>query len=310
MRPELGRDLTEPHPIVAEPSPHRWRWAGVFLSGLALWVVSVIVTAVTDNPTLIPTVVLLGSFLVPATAVIFYLDHAPSATITAQRVFFAFAYGGVVGVLAASLLEAWLLEDGPLVYLGVGLIEEFAKLVVLLIAAIGISRYRMRDGIILGAAVGFGFAAFESAGYALNALFTPFGPSLANLVYAEVLRGVLAPVGHGLWTGLLGGALFAAAARTGKLAVFSPRFIGLFLLVSLFHALWDSMRGIAIVLTLIATSSPALPVLMRDGILPRSYAVIQWIFNAFQFGGLAVISLIGLWMLRRAWVRANGRIAD
>jgi hypothetical protein len=70
------------------------------------------------------------------------------------------------------------------------------------------------------------------------------------------------------------------------------------------------MRGIAIVLTLIATSSPALPVLMRDGILPRSYAVIQWIFNAFQFGGLAVISLIGLWMLRRAWVRANRRIAD
>jgi hypothetical protein len=49
---------------------------------------------------------------------------------------------------------------------------------------------------------------------------------------------------------------------------------------------------------------------MRDGILPRSYAVIQWIFNAFQFGGLAVISLIGLWMLRRAWVRANRRIAD
>jgi protease PrsW len=30
----------------------------------------------------------------------------------------------------------------------------------------------MRDGMVLGAAVGFGFAAFESAGYAFNALFT------------------------------------------------------------------------------------------------------------------------------------------
>jgi RsiW-degrading membrane proteinase PrsW (M82 family) len=288
---------------------HRWRWAAVFLSGLALWILSVVVTYLTDNPTLIPTVVLLGSFLVPATAVVFYLDHAPSTTITAQRVFFAFAYGGVIGVLAASVLEAWLLQDGALVYVGVGLIEEFAKVLVLLFAAIGIRRYNMRDGIILGAAVGFGFAAFESAGYALNALFTPYGPSLTNVVYAEVLRGVLAPVGHGLWTGLLGGALFAAAARSGRLAVFAPRFIALFLVVSVLHALWDSMRGIAIVLTLIVTSSPALPALMDQGILPRSYAVIQWIFNAFQFGGLAVISLIGLWMLRRAWRRANVVIA-
>jgi RsiW-degrading membrane proteinase PrsW (M82 family) len=288
-----------------EPVSHRWRWLAVLLSGLALWILSVVVTALTDNLTLIPTVVLLGSFLVPATAVVFYLDHAPSTTMTGQRVFFAFAYGGVVGVLAASVLEAWLLADGPLLYIGVGVIEEFAKLVVLLLAAVGIRRYAMRDGIILGAAVGFGFAAFESAGYALNALFTPLGPSLANLVYAEVLRGVLAPVGHGLWTGLLGGALFAAATTSGRLAIFSGRFIGLFLLVSLLHALWDSMRGIAIILTLIATSSPALAVLMNDGILPRSYAVIGWIFNAFQFGGLAAISLVGLWMLRRAWRRAN-----
>jgi RsiW-degrading membrane proteinase PrsW (M82 family) len=288
----------------------RWRWAAVFFSGLILWILSIVVTELTGNPTLIPTVVLLGSFLVPATAVVFYLDHAPSATITAQRVFFAFAYGGVVGVLAASVLEAWLLQDGPFVYLGVGLIEEFAKVLVLLFAAIGIRRYTMRDGIILGAAVGFGFAAFESAGYALNELFTPFGPSLTNVVYAEVLRGVLAPVGHGLWTGLLGGALFAAAATSGRLAVLAPRFIGLFLAVSALHALWDSMRGIAIVLTLIVTASPALPALMEQGILPRSNTVIQWIFNAIQFGGLGLISIVGLAMLRRAWHRANSDVAD
>jgi protease PrsW len=294
---------------VQGPNSHRWRWAAVFLSGLALWILSVVVTALTENPTLIPTVVLLGSFLVPAAAVVFYLDHAPSTTITAQRVFFAFAYGGVVGVLAASVLEAWLLQDGPFVYVGVGLIEEFAKVVVLLFAAIGIRRYTMRDGIILGAAVGFGFAAFESAGYALNALFTPFGPSLTSVVYAEVLRGVLAPVGHGLWTGLLGGAMFAAAATSGKLAVFAPRFIGLFLVVSVLHALWDSMRAIAIVVTLIATASPALPALMDHGILPRSNTVILWIFNAVQFGGLAVLSIVGLWLLRRAWRRANTDVA-
>jgi protease PrsW len=289
-----------PHPRV-----QRWRWLTVLLSGLLLWILSVVVTALTGNLNLIPTVVMLGSFLVPATAVTYYLDHAPSSTISGQRVFFAFLYGGVLGVLAASLLEVWLLQNGPLVYLGVGLIEEFAKFLALLLVAWGIRRYTMRDGIVLGAAVGFGFAAFESSGYALNALFTPHGLSLVGLVYTEVLRGILAPVGHGLWTGILGGVLFEVASRKGRLAPLSWRVIWVYLGVSLLHGLWDSMRGIAIVLTVLTTNSPALTALMQQGILPASSAVVTWIFLCFEFGGMAIVSLIGLLMLRSEWRRAQ-----
>jgi len=292
--------------VVAEvsippPRGQRWRWLLVFFSGLVLWILAVLVTGLTRNPNLIPTVVLVGSFLIPATAVIYYLDHLPSPTVSAQRVFIAFLYGGVLGVLAASLLEAWLLQDGPLVYVGVGLIEEFAKVLALLLISVGIQRYTARDGIVLGAAVGFGFAALESSGYALIALFTPHGLSLTNLVFAEVLRGILAPVGHGLWTGILGGALFAAASRSGRLAIFAPRFIGLFFAVALLHALWDSMRGIAILLTLVVTSSTGL---IQSGSIPRAAAVVPWIFLLFEFGGIGVISAVGLWMLRQTWKRA------
>jgi hypothetical protein len=77
----------------------------------------------------------------------------------------------------------------------------------------------MRDGIVLGVSVGLGFAAFESAGYAFNALFTSNGLSLLDVVETEVLRGILTPIGHGVWTGILGGTLFAAAAGYGKLRV-------------------------------------------------------------------------------------------
>ncbi|MGZ3434366.1 MAG: PrsW family intramembrane metalloprotease, partial [Isosphaeraceae bacterium] len=298
-------ETSVPRPIV-----QRWRWLAVFLSGVVLWILSVVVTGLTQNPNLIPTVVLLGSFLVPATAVIYYLDHSPSTTVSAQRVFLAFLYGGVLGVLAASVLEAWLLQNAPLVYVGVGLIEEFVKVLALLLVALGIRHFTTRDGIVLGASVGFGFAALESSGYALSALFTPNGLSLTSLVFAEVLRGVLAPLGHGLWTGILGGALFTAASKRGRLAIFSLRFIGLFLLVSLLHALWDSMRGLAIVMTLLVTSSPALNVLMQGGLLPQTTDVVTWIFLAFEFGGMAVVSAIGLLMLRRAWRRARPPIAS
>lgn len=89
---------------------------------------------------------------------------------------------------------------------------------------------------VLGAAVGFGFAAFESAGYAFNALFTRSGLSLWNLLETEVLRGILTPVGHGLWTAILSGVLFATAARYGR-----PRLtgavLGWYVLVAVLHAL-------------------------------------------------------------------------
>ncbi len=261
------------------------------------------VTDLTGNLNLIPTVVLLGSFLVPTTAVVFYLDHDPSATISSQRIFFAFVYGGVLGVLTASLLEVWLLQDGIFIYLGVGLIEELAKVLALLLVAWGIRHFTTLDGIVLGAAVGFGFAAFESSGYALNALFTPHGLSLLNLVWTEVLRGVLAPVGHGLWTGILGGVLFGAAARRGRLRL-TWKFVGAYLLVSLLHGLWDSMRGIAILLTLLLTSSP-----LGLNPFPRATDVAPLLFLVFELGGMAFVSAVGLFMLRRAWRRAHLELA-
>ena len=101
-------------------------------------------------------------------------------------------------------------------YVGVGLIEEAVKLAALWLLARRLPRYTVRDGMVLGAAVGFGFAALESAGYAFTALFSSNGLSLLNLVETEALRGVLAPVGHGLWTAILGGALFATAARSRR----------------------------------------------------------------------------------------------
>ena len=47
----------------------RHTWAQMFGVGLALWLLTVVVTFLTANPTLVPTLVLLGSFLVPASFV-------------------------------------------------------------------------------------------------------------------------------------------------------------------------------------------------------------------------------------------------
>lgn len=287
---------------------HPSTWKNVFFTGLALWVLSVLVTAITGNPNMIPTVVLLGSFLIPATAVIWYLDHYQSATLTPRLVVDAFLVGGILGVLAASILEQWLLSDGVLIYLGVGLIEEFAKLLGLLFVARHLAQYRVRDGVVLGAAVGFGFAALESSGYAFTSLIVVQGQqvsfSLVSLVMTELLRGILAPVGHGLWTAILGGALFAASRSVGHLRITLPVVVA-YLFVALLHALWDSMRGIAMLITAILTSTPAQQIAFQEGKLAPPTPKQELDFIVIQIAGLIVISIVGLIVLWIRWHHAR-----
>jgi protease PrsW len=279
-------------------------WLRMFLGGLGLWVAAVAVTFVTQNVNLVPTIILLGSFLVPVTFVVYAFGRADQI-LTAQRILTAFIYGGVLGVLGASVLEAEFLRQPSIPsYLGVGLIEEAVKLAALWLLARRLPRYTMRDGIVLGATVGFGFAALESAGYAFDALFTSGGPSLRNLVETELLRGILTPVGHGLWTAILGGALFAAAARGGGRLRTTGALLGWYLLVAVLHGLWDAAQPIAVWLTLLLTATQVQWQLLRIGQLPVTQAQVH-LFTVLYWALLLLDALIGLLVLRGRWRNAT-----
>lgn len=224
------------------------RWWAVFAIGFVLWIGAVGATFITSDILLVPTVVMLGSFLIPVTAVVWYLDHDRSVALSPRRVVSAFIIAGVVGVLAASLLETYLVAGtGPIGLLKVGFIEEFVKGLLIVIAAFGIRSFRVRDGMVLGATVGFGFAALESSGYALVSLFVVQGHvlvlSLSSLVFTELVRGLLAPFAHGMWSAILGGAIFGAARYRGRAgaAWVAIAYVG----VSLLHFGFDSTGGIA-----------------------------------------------------------------
>src|SRR5690242_14322497 len=107
-------------------------WLRIFLVGLMLWTATVLVTFITGNPNLIPTVVLLGSFLVPVTFVAWAFQRQDTGELSPSLVLNTFITGGVLGVLAASVLESFLLSPSPLLFVGVGLIEEAAKLAALM----------------------------------------------------------------------------------------------------------------------------------------------------------------------------------
>jgi RsiW-degrading membrane proteinase PrsW (M82 family) len=281
------------------------QWLRVFVVGLLLWVASVVVTFATSNTNLVPTVILLGSFLVPVTFVVYAFERHADQVVTAQRIFTAFVYGGVLGVLGASVLEAaFLTQPSGLAYVGVGLIEEAVKLAALWLLARRLPRYTMRDGIVLGATVGFGFAALESSGYAFNALFTMDGLSLQNLVETEILRGLLTPVGHGLWTAILGGVLFRTAAQGGRLRL-SGALVGWYLVVAALHALWDASRPIAVWLTLVFTGTQVQWLLVRTGRMPQPTQAQVHTFTTLNMAVLVLDALLGVAILRGRWRQAQ-----
>lgn len=223
-----------------------WGWLRVFFVGLLLFIVTTIVLFITGNPNLYPTVILIGNFLVPITFVAFLYDHQHISSLTPYSVMYSFVVGGVLGVLGASVLESFLLTPSKSPYQGislsdalmVGLIEEGCKIVAVMIVARRMNHTSEMDGLLLGGAVGMGFAALESTGYAFTALILSHGYISASIV-ATVVRGLFAPFGHGTWTAILGAVLFRAS-ESRRFHITFPVII-VYLFVSVLHGFWDGL---------------------------------------------------------------------
>ncbi|MFE8946449.1 PrsW family intramembrane metalloprotease [Streptomyces sp. NPDC007856] len=289
----------QPPPPYPRITAGLWRrFAG---GGLALWALIAWVTYETRNGTPLPTLILLGSFLVPVAFMLWaYERHGRDLGVSA--ILGSFLAGGTLGVLGASLSDSHVLYPSPGMFTGVGLIEEAAKLAALVFVLRRQPAIRgLRAGLVLGAAVGFGFAALESAGYAFNAAVSTEGTDLRALLETETLRGLLAPFGHGLWTAIAGGVLLSRRRLSGHFRVSAP-VVGTCLGVTLLHALWDSTRGIAVWVVARLTGSGPESRMFAPGYLVRPSAEQEHLFTLFSVGGLALVALAGV-----GWVRSLAR---
>jgi RsiW-degrading membrane proteinase PrsW (M82 family) len=147
--------------------------------------------------------------------------------------------GGVLGTVAASVAETDTLRQlGGLPTLMIGLIEESAKLLVP-VGVLLFTRYRSNpaDGLLVGVAVGTGFAVLETLGYSFVTLLV--SGSLGLTESTLLLRGVLSPAAHIAWTGLAAAALWHAHAQRWRPRAMAAA-VGTFVLVVVLHAVWDA----------------------------------------------------------------------
>ncbi|MFI6297498.1 PrsW family intramembrane metalloprotease [Nonomuraea sp. NPDC050790] len=166
---------------------------------------------------------------------------------------FAFAWGAGVAVLVAGVVNSlnlhYIADAANLTpdnarsvaaTFGAPVVEETMKGLVLL----GLLRFRRAeldgptDGIIYASMVGLGFAMSENVSYYVAAL-TERG--VEGLAVTVVLRGILSPFAHPLFTSMIGVAVAYAAQRSGSVRVgyILAGWIGAMLL----HGLWNGMAS-------------------------------------------------------------------
>lgn len=227
----------------------RWWWLQIFLGGLLLLYLLQRVLLSTQDPVFIPSVMLIGAFLVPVAFVSYLYEGLPDWDVPLSALAACFVWGGVTGTVVAGALEfRVLLSLGASSLVGIGFIEEGAKLIFPLIFYF-LGRYRSEaDGIILGVATAMGFAALETMGYSFIA-FLDSGGDLLTLDDVLIVRGLLSPAGHAAWTGIVCAVLFRERLRAGR-GVLNGRIVGAFLVAVVLHVLWDffnSLGGMAII---------------------------------------------------------------
>jgi RsiW-degrading membrane proteinase PrsW (M82 family) len=238
----MNQELISPtriHKRETKREVKRGLWWRILLVGMAFYLGGAILLFVTGNPNLFPTVVLLGSFMVPATYVGFFYERRHWSSRNLPATALSFIYGGVMGVFLASILEPLFIQSltfGSTFI--VGLIEEFAKIIGLLAIARYFDHDSELDGLVLGAAAGMGFAALESTGYAFST-FMGSGGSLSATVGVILLRGLLSPLGHGTWTAILAAVLFRES-KSGHFRI-NLKVIAAYLTVAVLHGLWDGL---------------------------------------------------------------------
>lgn len=155
-----------------------------------------------------------------------------------MKMFFA----GSIAALFLTTITFEIFPIGQLNYsdaLIVGFIEEFIKLLVIIIFIRLVNPKYILNGLLIGAAVGAGFSVFESTGYAFR-FYLLNGGNIGYLTDIILLRAWSSLGSHTVWSAIIGGGLLSAKSDkpfSFKL-FFNPEFLSDFTATLFLHFIW------------------------------------------------------------------------
>ena len=241
-----GSDKTTPK--VEDINPKQasaWVYFKILLFFLIAYIPTRIGFITYGNDNFLPIMIMLAAFAVPVTILIFFFEINLFRNIPFYKVIKYFILGGSLSLILAILyfsLPYFETNATTQTYIGallIGLVEEAAKAVIVAIFLFKSKKSKyILNGLLVGAAVGAGFAAFETAGYILR-----YGMSGGVQTMLEIikLRGFLAPGGHVAWAAIEGAALMYVKGfdKLDKKHINDKRFLLICLIPVVLHGIWD-----------------------------------------------------------------------
>lgn len=243
--------------------PKPWLFMRMLLASLVLYFLFWIGWRQFQNPNLLPGWIMIGSFAVPVSTLVLFVELNIRRNVSFYTVVRLAFLGGILSLLMSLVLFV-LFDTGTWGDSVAGPIEETGKVLAMLaVAKVSAYRYKL-NGLLVGAAVGVGFSAFESAGYALTNLvqttvdasfyaasreelresLLAFGirEGAGTMEDVLVVRGLLSPLGHIVWSAIAGCALWRVIrGRPFRWRMLvDVDFIRLLLVPVALHAIWNA----------------------------------------------------------------------
>lgn len=226
---------------ISKTWPKPWIYSRVFVVMLLTAVVLAVCCSFFENLNAYPGLMAVGSFAVPVSILVLFFEMNAPRNISIVKTAMVFVLGGAFSLVATLFLFSFfeMGEMDTVVAIMTGIIEECGKAAIVAFCLNKMKNCKyILNGLLIGAAVGAGFAAFESAGYAFNFLLQ-YG--YETMIQVILLRGGLAFGGHVAWAAIEGAAMIIAAEGKPFEAKMlgSKKFLAFFALPVILHAIWD-----------------------------------------------------------------------
>jgi RsiW-degrading membrane proteinase PrsW (M82 family) len=256
--------------------PTPWIFARVFLFCLIVCIGFHWGLAEFGNPRLVPGYMFVGNFAIPFCIFLLFFELNIRRDVSFYSCMKALVGGGLLSLILTMMIYSHTKTSSP----GwAGPVEETAKLMAVLLIAGKMRNGRILTGLLLGAAVGTGFAAFESAGYTLEVYAESFkhkgfGEAMEAVKITEAavnaynfsdmldFKGQMlnrawgAPLCHIVWTAITAGAYWRvlnAHIMDGKhdknssainFSILTDiRFLSIAIIPVILHVLWNTLAA-------------------------------------------------------------------
>lgn len=242
-------------PPLAEVStgwPKPWFFVRVLVFVVVVYALFLVSMPYFGNPRFIPGFMFLGSLAVPLATLVLFFELNTPRNVSFYSLLMLIAFGGILSLIATSVVSQLASLDKLMGPPSAGIIEEFAKLATVVIVCRQVKHKYILNGILFGAAIGTGFAVFESAGYAQDAMIAGlvqtkgwanfFARGGASYLNGAIFgRAWLSPFGHVVWTAIAAGALWRVKKEGQfELRMLDKTFWKTFTIPIVCHMLWDS----------------------------------------------------------------------